>query len=166
VEKVHAAVRDFPCDVLFVHRDAERESLHVRLQEIENALGTFAKSLFIPVVPVRMTEAWLLIDEQAIRRAADNPNGKVTVAMPRLGDLEALPDPKLTLYTLLKAASEKRGRRLQQFGTMQSLTARRARVANLIADFTPLRRLPAFAAFRERSIEVLSLWSSQSQNVK
>ena len=45
------------------------------------------------VIPVRMTEAWLLIDELALRRAAGNPNGRNPLDLPALKDLEALPEP-------------------------------------------------------------------------
>jgi hypothetical protein len=38
----------------------------------------------IPVVPVRMTEAWLLADEFAIRSAPGNPNGTQSLDLPDL----------------------------------------------------------------------------------
>jgi len=43
-------------DVIFVHRDAEAQSDEARLREIPD------EDHIVPVVPVRMTEAWLLID--------------------------------------------------------------------------------------------------------
>ena len=46
------------------------------------------------VVPVRMQEAWLLIDEAALRRAAGDPNGTQPLAMPDVQRLEELADPK------------------------------------------------------------------------
>ena len=82
-ERVSDAARQFPADVIFVHRDAEREGLHARVAEIQAALAHFSGPLCVATVPVRMTEAWLLIDEDAIRRAADNPNGRAYVGIPR-----------------------------------------------------------------------------------
>jgi hypothetical protein len=38
------------------------------------------------VVPVRMMEAWLLIDEMAIRRVAGNPNGRIPIELPVLNN--------------------------------------------------------------------------------
>jgi hypothetical protein len=70
--RIAAALDLYPCDVLFVHRDAEGESLDRRVAEIEDAVTGLADPL-VPVVPVRMQEAWLLIDEPALRRAAGKP---------------------------------------------------------------------------------------------
>ena len=71
-EKLRLAVQLYPCDVLFVHRDAEGQSPALRRQEVGAALDGLALN-YVPVVPVRMTEAWLLADERAIRSAAGNP---------------------------------------------------------------------------------------------
>jgi len=147
--KIDAARRAFPFDLLFVHRDAEREHATRRRTEIAEAVATLGLELHVPVVPVRMTEAWLLIDESALRMAADNPNGRVAIAMPALRKLEDLPDPKAVCNELLVTASEKQGRRRKQFGTPAELAWRRARIARLIEDFSPLLRLPAFAEFHE-----------------
>jgi hypothetical protein len=89
-----------------------------------------------------MQEAWLLIDQHAIRRAAGNPAGHIALDMPALNRIEALPDPKATLFRLLRLASDLAGRRLHRL----NLASLRYRVAELIVDFSPLRNLPAFAA--------------------
>ncbi len=102
-------------------------------------------SCFVPVVPVRMTEAWLLIDEGAIRRAASNPNGTQELELPAIARLEDLSDPKTALHDMLLKASEKRGRRLDQF--RKRIPSAVHRVAELITDFRPLRQLDAFRAF-------------------
>ena len=94
-----------------------------------------------------MTEAWLLIDASAIRRAADNPNGKVSLDLPLTAKLEQVPDPKKVLDRALVVASEKSGRRLKRFE--RDLSFRRQRVAALIDDFSPLRELDAFRAFEK-----------------
>ena len=135
----------FPCEILFVHRDAEGTALAKRLKEVEEAAREITDLRYIPLVPVRMTEAWLLIDEKAIRQAADNPNGTERLDLPPIQKLESLPDPKQLLHEALVLASEKKGRRLQQF--KRDLPARVHRVAALIDDFSPLRRLPAFHQF-------------------
>ena len=54
----------YPCDLLFVHRDAERESIEQREKEIRESLEKSAMERTPPVVrviPVRMQEAWLLV---------------------------------------------------------------------------------------------------------
>ena len=103
------------------------------------------------VVPVRMQEAWLLIDEAALRKAAGNPNGTQPLAMPDGQKLEALADPKQHLRDLLRQASGLRGRRLKRFNWRSSAH----RVAEMIGDFGPLYKLAAFrrlAAEVERSV--------------
>src|SRR5262249_43152108 len=57
--RIQASLREAPCDILFVHRDAERDSLEIRTTEIQLALCDIEKNS-VPIVPVRMTEAWLL----------------------------------------------------------------------------------------------------------
>ena len=144
--RVAESIREFPCDILFVHRDAEREPMKNRIAEIETAVCNL-HALFVPIVPVRMTEAWLLIDADAIRRASDNPNGRTPLDIPRGALLEGLPDPKTTCDNLLIRASEKSGRRRQKFARPSELAERRTRIAELIVDFSPLLRLPAFHSF-------------------
>jgi hypothetical protein len=160
IDRVSDAIRRFPCDILFVHRDAEREPHEMRQIEIDRAMSelTDVPRAWVPVIPVRMTEAWLLIDERSIRQAADNPNGSVKLNLPRVSRLESLLDPKEVLNDLLIAASEKTGRRLGKFKRASELAWRRGRVSELIEDYGLLRSLDAFNAFEEhlhRSINQL-----------
>ncbi|MFN0089482.1 MAG: hypothetical protein ACKVWR_04305 [Acidimicrobiales bacterium] len=103
-------------DLVFVHRDAENQSPQLRRDEIER--GRHAAGLegpVVPVVPVRMTEAWLLLDEQAIRRVAGKPSGRVPLDLPAARDVERIADPKQILRAALLAASGAAGRRREQF---------------------------------------------------
>ncbi len=153
-ERVEAGLRQFPCELLFVHRDAERQSPELRFDEIEKkTAGVAGLSEFISVVPVRMTEAWLLFDERAIRKAADNPNGVSNLEIPVTKNLEGVPDPKSVLKNCLLRASELKGkRRREQF--KRRISSRMYRVATLIQDFAPLRQLPAFRRFEDDAYRV------------
>src|SRR5437899_2133186 len=123
-ERIRKAVELFPCDALFIHRDAERERPEMRNEEIRRAvLAVEAAGCRLPavtVIPVRMLEAWLLFDERAIRHAAGNPNGRAALGLPMLKRLEERPDPKKDLREALKTASELMGRRLKKFNTSQA----------------------------------------------
>jgi len=132
----------YPCDLLFVHRDAENQSPAGRYDEIRKAIEQNGNKRppAVCVVPVRMQEAWLLFDETAIRHAAGNPNGKVKLSLPSPGTVETLSDPKAVLYERLRMASELSGRRLKKFSEGQASR----RVAEHISDFSPLRQLDAF----------------------
>lgn len=156
--RIDAALRMFPCDLLFVHRDAETEPIENRVVEIERAAGTVVLERYVPIIPVRMTEAWLLISESAIRMAADNPNGRDSLSLPPLAKLDSLPDPKHVCGELLLKASGKQGRRLKKLKSPSELAWRRVRVAQLIEDFAPLMKLDAFRRFVEatrKACEVL-----------
>jgi hypothetical protein len=144
--RAQAAVELEPCDVLFVHRDAERVPLATRKAEITDALRqAFTPAPFVCVVPVRMTEAWFLFDEPAIRRAAGNPNGHDDLGLPTLLAVEGLPDPKQRLRQALSHATDFRGRRLERF--RRQLSNITHHVSELIDDYTPLRQLSGFQAF-------------------
>jgi hypothetical protein len=144
--RMMTAVQLYPCDLLFVHRDAEQSDAGPRYDEIADARAEAERhGMRFPVVcvvPVRMQEAWLLFDESAIRRAADNPSGSGRLQMHRGPDAERLPDPKQVLLDNLRAACGLRGRHLARFRQRE----RRAvhRIAEYIDDFSPLRTLPAF----------------------
>lgn len=148
----------YPCDLLFVHRDAEKEPHQKRVVEITDAISQ-VKSVQVPpfvcVVPVRMQEAWLLFDEAALPRAAGNPNGHQVLNLPDVAQLEELPNPKNILHELLRQASGLSSRRVKKF----SVNERVHRVAELIDDFTPLRSLPAFMTLEA---EIKQLIEAQS----
>jgi hypothetical protein len=144
--RIRQAVALYPCDLLFIHRDAEGEGREVRVAEIRDHLAVAGRhQTAICVVPVRMQEAWLLIDEEALRSAADNPRGRMPLAMPPLKKLEDVPDPKQLLWNLLSTASGLRSGRLRRFGP----APRTHRLADLIEDFSPLRQLVAFQALED-----------------
>ena len=153
-ERLTKAVELFPCDVLFVHRDADKEAPEVRVEEIRDAFATIrAKGIQLPavaVIPVRMMEAWLTFDESAIRKAAGHPNGTSPLGLPPLKRIESRPDPKSDLCKALEAASERTGRRLKKFNTATAFW----RIVDYIEDFSPLRELSAFQSF-EASIKKL-----------
>ena len=142
-ERIDRSVELYPCDLLFVHRDAESAPIEERGAEIRKAIeeSSVEDSVrVVCVVPVRMQEAWLLIDEAALRRAAGNPNGTQPLDMPDVKKLERLADPKQLICELLRQASGLQGRRLKRFNWRSSAH----RVTEIISDFSPLYGLAAF----------------------
>jgi hypothetical protein len=114
-ERILRSVDLYPCDILFIHRDAERDTIDWRKSEIHEAIELVTESNSIPVtinvIPIRMQEAWLLFDERAIRKASGNPNGQENLQLPPLNRVERLSNPKKILYELLREASGLSGRR-------------------------------------------------------
>ncbi len=144
--RVQAALALYPANLLIVHRDAEREAMDTRRNEIERELkGLNAlPPAWVAAIPVRMTEAWLLFDIAAIREAAGNPNGNMPLQLPRLQDIEAVPNPKKILHEALALASGRSGRALAKFNVSQAAN----RVAELIDNFAPLEALSAYRRFQ------------------
>ncbi len=143
-----------PCDLLFIHRDAEKEPREARVSEIKAAIEA-VDNLSIPpaiyVIPVRMTEAWLLFDEAAICQAAANPHGRQPLQLPELSTLEQGPDPKEELYALLRTASGLPKRRLKKFRPQKRIYA----IADRIRYFSPLRALAAFSTLETDVLAIL-----------
>jgi hypothetical protein len=105
---------DNRADLVVVHRDADNVGSKVRREEIGKALSKTAASAWCPIVPVRMTEAWLLLDEPLIRRVAGNPRGKVQLNLPNAQEVERVADPKDVLRQALLTAAESTGRRRER----------------------------------------------------
>ena len=106
-------ITDSALDLVFIHRDANAVGHAARVSEIEEIMrGVRQGSDWLPVIPVRTTEAWLLLDEAAIRRVAGNPRGNQALRLPKPSQVENVADPKETLRKALAEASGKQGRRL------------------------------------------------------
>ncbi|GGM61839.1 hypothetical protein GCM10011608_53720 [Micromonospora sonchi] len=103
---------DGPVDVIVVHRDADNAGQDARRQEIESAVRSLRTAAdLVPVIPIRMTEAWLLLDEAAIRHVAGKPGGRARLKLPKAHEVESRANPKGILRDCLLAASEASGRR-------------------------------------------------------
>jgi hypothetical protein len=154
-EKIQISVRLYPCNLIFVHRDAERLSLLDRKVEVDAAVNRACATAVIPpaiaVVPVRMTETWLLLDAQAIREAAGNPNGSVPLNLPQPQDLENVSRPETMLHNLILTATELGAHRRRQFEVNRAVK----RISDCVEDFAPLRALPAFSALEQKVIETI-----------
>ena len=137
-QRLTIAIEEYPCELLFVHRDAERQHPRVRYKEIQTANRTGCNHVCI--VPVRMQEAWLLHNEAALREAAGRPSGTEALSLPSSHRWERLADPKNVLYEALRTASGAKGRRARSFKPGRAAH----RLADLITDWSPLRTLAAF----------------------
>lgn len=94
-------------DLVFIHRDADdRSDEHVRAlirASIEFVDGQFRG---VPIVPIQEIEAWLLLDEAAIRRAARNIKGREPLDLPSPARIEAKARPKEALLEALLVAAK------------------------------------------------------------
>ena len=132
--------------LIFVHRDSENLSLQERSREFESV----TRSDVVPVVPVRMSEAWILFDGTAVAKAAGSPAPHVSV--PAIAEIESIGNPKDRLdELLLRTAGPPTGRRGRNF--KRSIASRRVSVAEYISDYSPLEQLPAFRRFQDSLAE-------------
>ena len=143
-DKIVIALDLFPCDILFIHRDAESDEnpIENRTKEIRKAEKLVKKSLppIVCVIPIKMIESWLLFNEDAIRKVVGNPNGIQDLNLPKISEIEKITDPKARLEKLLIDASfpNRRGKKVNIPSNYC------VRVAEEIGDFEPLRNLLAF----------------------
>jgi hypothetical protein len=154
-DQILKAIELFPCDVLFIHRDAETATIATRHEEIREKYPKIELP-YVAIVPIRMQEAWFLFDEQAIRKAANNPNGNMKLELPKLKTIENLPDPKEQLHGLLRTASGKNSKRLNVNKASHD-------VADWITDYSSLRVLSAFQHFENDLKNFLDHWSATPQ---
>lgn len=136
--RIAKAVELCPCDLLFLHRDAERQDPRLRHDELARSNQTGLPH--VAVVPIRMQEAWMLHDEAELRRAAGRPSGREPLNLPKISAVEALPDPKQVLHDALRKASGASGRRLDNLRPDKLAHD----LAQRIEDWSPLLQLSAF----------------------
>lgn len=146
IDKVQTAKLYYPFDILFIHRDAESTNSRMiaqRVLEVRSEINEDDFDKSICIVPIKMMETWLLIDEDAIKRAAGNRNYRGDVNLPSLRNLERESQPKELLHNLLREASGRKERNLKNFNIDKTVHL----VAENIEDYSPLRNLGAFQAF-------------------
>ncbi|MDI9313008.1 MAG: DUF4276 family protein [Limnohabitans sp.] len=145
-KQIEFAKRYYPFDLLIYHRDAETTDINMvetRKKEVLEQIEEKHKNIVICVIPVKMMETWLLINKEAIKKAAGNRNFKEKIDLPSINCLEKTPNPKDKLIEILKTVSGLTGRKLSKFKAHQAVHY----VAENISDYSVLRKLNAFRIF-------------------
>ena len=141
-------VADGMADLLFVHRDADSRGAPARFGEIADAVAAVRDApRWVGVVPVRMTEAWLILDEDAIRRAVGRPNGRTPLGLPTPSEAERRAHPKDILASALLAASDATGRRRERI--QRDFGRLRQRLLTNLPIHGPLTQLTSWLRFRD-----------------
>ena len=141
-------------DLIFIHRDADRAGVDARYREITDAIRQSEYTgPWVGVVPVRMTEAWLLLDEAAIRKVVHWPNGSAPVTLPSPNEVERRANPREILNFALLDASEARGRRRDDL--RRNLPAFRRSLLENLPVAGPLEQLPSWSRFRDDTVAAL-----------
>ncbi len=142
-------------NLLFVHRDAESAEPDARYDEIASAIDSANYTgPWVGVVPRRMTEAWLLLDEFSLRSIVGRPRGTEPLGLPVPRDAERLPNPKERLHQALLAACVPRGRRRRKRFESQWEHYRNRLLDNLPIG-GPLEQVPSWVRFRDDTVAAL-----------
>ena len=137
-------------DMVFIHRDSDGPDRNGREREIRRGVEESGfPHPFIPVIPVQETEAWLLLDEQAIRDVVAS-KGKQPLRLPKPNAIEGTRKPKEILQKALLAASETSGRRLKK--EKNSFSRHRRVLMQRLDPFGAVRNLPSWQCL-ERDIK-------------
>ena len=137
-------------DMVFIHRDSDGPDREGREREIRRGVEESGfPHPFIPVIPVQETEAWLLLDEQAIRDVVAS-KGKQSLRLPKPNAIEGTRKPKEILQKALLAASETSGRRLKK--EKNSFNHHRRVLLQRLDPFGAVRDLPSWQCL-ERDIQ-------------
>ncbi|MGI6878358.1 hypothetical protein [Microbacterium sp. gxy059] len=143
--------------IVFVHRDADRAGREARTSEIARAAANIAwaegdEPRIVPVIPVTMTEAWLLLNEAEIRAVCGNPRGSEALDLPKPHEIEGIADPKAVLFDVLRQAAPQGGRRRL---TVQALSAWRSHLVERLDVHGRVRSLGAWQALED---EIAAVW--------
>lgn len=150
-------------DVVFVHRDADGPSEAERVSEIDSAVARLAHPVprTVAVIPIQELEAWLLLDEAAIRSVVGKPSGRAALGLPAVGSIEGTTSPKEVLRQACLNASEATGRRLKEERRKFS-NRRRVLLERLDID-GPIQDLSSWRALERRVHQAVVSWSADPE---
>jgi hypothetical protein len=139
------------CHVLLVHNDADRlEYDEARRQRFEPGLHLVQQSgdevchHLVPVIPVRMIEAWMLADGNALRNVLGTNLDHQMLDLPRRAALvETIADPKYRLNDIIRKINAVAGSRRRQ---PINLNAKLEPLARQI-DLNKLFEVPSYRTF-------------------
>jgi hypothetical protein len=104
--------------ILFVHADGASDPMRARDEQVEPSLGLLrdafeSEGIGVAVVPVRETEAWAIVDGDAIRSAFGTNLNDGQLGLPSRRAVETAADPKAVLRAAF-LATKPSGRRRKQ----------------------------------------------------
>lgn len=116
----------------------------------------------VAIVPVQEMEAWLLLDESAIKRVAGRPTNPVNLHLPSALTIESVANPKEILQEAIIIASGTSGRRLERlradFGHHRRL------LLQWLPTYGPLTRVPSWLRMRADLMQALENLAATSIN--
>lgn len=146
---LHAARQAVNYNILIVHTDADHRTAERALKErfypgyllVQQAKDGVC-SCILPIVPVHMTEAWMLADPEALRTALGTYKSTQELGLPLKAKLvEADSNPKQTLKMIVSKANTHRSRSRQlEVSSLYTILGR-------TVDLSRLSAVPAYQHF-------------------
>ncbi|QKZ12964.1 DUF4276 family protein [Spirosoma sp. KUDC1026] len=144
------AAEDDKLMVLCVHTDADDESdtntfahrISPAFADVETCTDAVCKNL-VAIVPVRMTEAWMLADKEALK--AEIGTDKTDAQLGLIRPPESIADPKETIKDAIRLAFDHRSRRSRNQASISDLYEPLGATVRL----ERLALLPSYQKFQE-----------------
>lgn len=145
-EKLHAVISLYSgIDIIIIHRDADNVGYEARRAEIDHVIShTRILWPYVPLIPVRMTEAWLLTDFNAIHNAIGFGKSKNEIEFLSLRKVEGLADPKAYLLNKIKEIANLPKRRERDLNVYMV----RKKIGVHLTNLENLNRLSSFVSFK------------------
>lgn len=146
-------------DALIIHNDADNRTFEqARRERFEPGLALVRQapeeevcSNLVPVIPIRMTEAWMLVDFDAMCEVLGTSLSSAELGIPARAVLfEDITDPKSTLSEVIRNINATRSRHRQ----MINLSAKYELLARRI-DLQRMTYVPSYKKFVDELTEVL-----------
>ena len=159
-EDVMSAARlgttDFGIMVLCVHTDADDNTdTNVYQTKITPALSAFENSRedvcknIVPVVPVQMTESWMLADKNLLKKEIGTTKNDNELGIYKIPEMYA--DPKETISTAIRIANQERPRRHRRDLSITDLYLRIGQKVSI----DELKKVSSYCKFQENIREIL-----------
>ncbi|UYG07542.1 hypothetical protein [Halomonas sp. M4R1S46] len=142
-EKLNAINELYPeANVVFIHRDADNQGAEERANEIKEQSENFPKTT-IPLIPVKITETWLLADKEKITEITGvEPNN-----IPPLKNLEKSGRAKEILMDCLTSGVKKKQKKTTFYRA-------RAQLCQELRPEGPVSMLASYNAFTQKIDEL------------
>lgn len=139
--------------VICIHRDSDSPTIDKTLQLIINPAfesvqrhhGDNCKNL-VPIIPVQMTEAWMLADTELLRNKIGTKLTSAQLGLPnRINQIESISDPKYVINSAIRIAqshSTKRRRHNLSISNLYSPISQEISIGHL-------EKLSSFLHFKE-----------------
>lgn len=126
IEASRKGVNDFGIEILCVHVDADdnndaavfRDKINPVLCEVESSADDICK-IIVPVVPVQMTESWMLADKELLKKEIGTKKSDKELDIYKKP--ESYSDPKAIIENAIRIALQERSRRHRKELTIADL---------------------------------------------